>query len=112
MPWFAGVERSEINWGPTIDEKKCVGCGICLNCGKKVFDWVDGRSVVSRRDDCLVGCMTCANLCQARCITFPPLEELRRFYKEHHIWAEVKKAMIAEGKITAERPKRDAKSGG
>ena len=29
MPWFAGISRSEIDWGPTIDAKKCVGCGRC-----------------------------------------------------------------------------------
>jgi NAD-dependent dihydropyrimidine dehydrogenase PreA subunit len=99
MPWFAGVTRNEIDWGPTIDSTKCVGCSICLNCGKNVFDWQDGKSVVARRNDCVVGCMTCANLCQGRCITFPPLEELRRTYRKHHIWSKVKEAMIAEGKI-------------
>jgi Pyruvate/2-oxoacid:ferredoxin oxidoreductase delta subunit len=31
MPWFAGVSRKDIDWGPTIDAKKCVGCGVCLN---------------------------------------------------------------------------------
>jgi hypothetical protein len=54
MPWYAGVPRSEIDWGPTIDTKKCV-----------------------------------------------PSKELRRFYKEQHMWKLVKEAMIAEGKIPA-----------
>lgn len=63
MPWFAGVSRSEIDWGPTIDPKKCVSCGVCLNCGKSVFAWVDGKSSVESRGDCVVGCMTCGNLC-------------------------------------------------
>jgi len=44
MSWFAGVAREEIDWGPTIDPEKCVSCGLCLNCGKEVFDWVDGKS--------------------------------------------------------------------
>lgn len=101
MPWFAGVSRKDIDWGPTIDAKKCVGCGVCLNCGKNVFEWEDGKSVVARRNDCVVGCMTCANLCQGRCISFPPLEDLRRFYKDNRVWNQVKKAMIAEGKIPA-----------
>ena len=30
MPWFAGVTREEIDWGPKIDSKKCVSCGLCL----------------------------------------------------------------------------------
>jgi NAD-dependent dihydropyrimidine dehydrogenase PreA subunit len=101
MPWFAGVPRSEIDWGPTVDAKKCVGCGVCLNCGKNVFEWKDGKSVVARRDDCQVGCTTCANLCQGRCISFPTLEDLRRFYKDQRVWNQVKKSMIAEGKIPA-----------
>ncbi len=101
MPWFAGVSRKDIDWGPTIDAKKCVGCGVCLNCGKNVFEWEEEKSVVARRDDCVVGCMTCANLCQGRCISFPPLEDLHRFYKDNHVWNQVKKAMTAEGKIPA-----------
>jgi len=100
MPWFAGVPRNEIDWGPTIDANKCVGCGVCLNCGRSVFEWKDGKSVVVRRGDCVVGCSTCGNLCQGRCISFPPLGDLRRFYKENQVWKYVKEAMIAEGRIS------------
>ena len=32
---------------------------------------------------------------------FPPLQDLRRFYKEHGMWRDVKEAMIADGKIPA-----------
>ena len=102
MPWFAGVSRSEIDWGPTIEPKKCVSCGVCLNCGKGVFAWVDGKSSVKSRGDCVVGCMTCGNLCQGHAISFPPLDGLRTFYKGHRIWKQVKEAMIAEGKIPAD----------
>jgi len=101
MPWFAGVTRQEIDWGPTIDPKKCVSCGLCLNCGKDVFDWVEGKSAVARRDDCVVGCMTCGNLCQGRAISFPPPDDLRKSYRDHHVWTQVKEAMIAAGKIPA-----------
>ena len=102
MPWFAGVTRQEIDWGPTIDPKKCVSCGLCLNCGKDVFDWVDGRSTVARRDDCVVGCMTCGNLCQGSAISFPPLDDLRKAYRDNYVWKHVKEAMIAAGKIPAQ----------
>jgi NAD-dependent dihydropyrimidine dehydrogenase PreA subunit len=102
MPWFAGVARQEIDWGPTIDPKKCVSCGLCLNCGKHVFDWVGGKSTVARRDDCVVGCMTCGNLCQGHAITFPSLDELRKAYRDNHVWRHVKDAMIQAGKIPAE----------
>ncbi|MGO8684328.1 MAG: ferredoxin family protein [Thermoleophilia bacterium] len=99
MPWFAGVERREIEWGPTIDPQKCIGCGMCMNCGKKVFDWADGKAVVGRYYDCVTGCTSCANLCQGNAISFPPLADLRKFYRNHKIWPAVKDALIAEGKI-------------
>lgn len=101
MPWLAGIARSEIDWGPTIAAEKCVSCGLCLNCGKNVFGWVDGKSVVARRNDCVVGCMTCGNLCQGHAITFPPVDELRKAYRDKHVWKHVKAAMIEAGKIPA-----------
>jgi hypothetical protein len=57
---------------------------------------------VAARDDCVVGCMTCGNLCQGRAISFPPLDGLRRFYKEQRIRKQVREAMVADGKIPAE----------
>jgi NAD-dependent dihydropyrimidine dehydrogenase PreA subunit len=99
MPWFAGVARDEIEWHPTIDEEKCVRCGMCMNCGNKVFEWRDGRPVVSRPTACVVGCTTCANLCQGKAITFPPLEELRALYRQRKVWAAVKRRLIADGVI-------------
>jgi len=99
MPWFAGVDRKEINWGPTIDPDKCVSCGMCMNCGKKVFEWVDGKSIVARYDDCVTGCSTCMNLCLGNCISFPPLNELREFYKHRNIWTHVKKVLKEQGII-------------
>lgn len=101
MPWFAGVARSEIDWGPTLDPEKCVSCGICLNCGKDVFVWVDDKAVVARRDDCVVGCTTCANLCQGRAIAFPPLAGLRKTYRDRRIWQDVKDALVDTGAIVA-----------
>ena len=99
MPWFAGVDRKEINWGPTIDPEKCVSCGMCMNCGKKVFDWVEGKAVVARYGMCVTGCGTCMNLCLGDAITFPPLEDLRAFYKQKNIWTHVKRILKEEGII-------------
>ena len=42
MPWLAGYPREKVEWFPTIDESKCVSCGMCMNCGKKVYDWANG----------------------------------------------------------------------
>ncbi len=99
MSWLAGIPRENVNWGPTIDPEKCVSCGMCMNCGKNVFEWVDGKPVVVRYDQCVVGCTTCGNLCLSRAITFPDIEEVRCLYKEHKVWSRVKRKLIEEGKI-------------
>jgi len=101
MPWFAGVARDQINWEPTIDHEKCVRCGLCMNCGRKVYEWQGEAPVVARPRECVVGCTTCANLCRGRAISFPSLEELREFYREHRVWDAVKRALIEEGVIPA-----------
>jgi MinD superfamily P-loop ATPase len=75
-----------------------------MNCGKKVFAWEDGKSKVVNPTACVVGCTTCANLCQGQAISFPPLSELRAFYKEHKIWAKVKRAMEESGVIPRRSP--------
>ena len=104
MPWIAGYPREKVNWSPTIDESKCVRCGMCMNCGKSVFEWADGKPLVVRPLECVVGCSTCGNLCQGRAITFPDIEPLLDLYKENNIWAHVKRALIDAGKIPATSP--------
>jgi NAD-dependent dihydropyrimidine dehydrogenase PreA subunit len=99
MPWFAGIPRNDIDWHPTIDHARCVKCGMCMNCGKNVYDWTPDGPVVARPNECVVGCSTCANLCQGKCISFPSLEDLRQVYKQHGIWAKVKQVLKAEGKV-------------
>jgi NAD-dependent dihydropyrimidine dehydrogenase PreA subunit len=99
MPWLAGVDRKNLNWGPTIDADACVSCGMCMNCGKQVFDWVDGKAVVARYDMCVPGCSTCMNLCLGNAISFPPLAELREFYRINKVWSHVTKVLKNEGKL-------------
>ena len=106
MPWFAGVTREQINWEPTIDHEKCVRCGLCMNCGRKVYEWQEDAPVVARPRECVVGCTTCANLCRGRAISFPSLEELREFYREHRVWNAVKQALIEEGVLPPTRRAR------
>ena len=106
MPWFAGVERKEINWHPTIDKKSCVKCGMCMNCGKNVFGWdAEGKAVVLNPLACVVGCSTCANLCLGEAISFPPIEELRAFFSKNKIWTAVRRQLVQEGKIPAKHQK-------
>lgn len=104
MAWFAGVTRDEVDWGPHIDLEACVSCGMCMNCGKQVFDWNDGKPVVVRYSHCVVGCTTCGNLCLSAAITFPPLDDLRAQYKRLKVWSKVKRELVADGKIPKGHP--------
>ncbi|MEO0107763.1 MAG: ferredoxin family protein [candidate division WOR-3 bacterium] len=101
MPWLAGIPRREVEWFPTIDRQRCVKCGMCMNCGRSVYEWTDEGPVVARPYDCVVGCSTCANLCQGMCITFQPVESVRELYRKHGVWKKVKDALRAEGKLGA-----------
>ena len=108
MPWITGYPREKVDWAPTIDDAKCVRCGMCMNCGKSVFEWVDGQPRVAQPTQCVVGCSTCGNLCQGRAITFPDVEPLLDLYKKHNIWQHVKNALIEAGKIPARAIWREA----
>jgi len=111
MPWFAGVPREKINWSPTIDSQKCLKCGICMNCGRGVFQWGDDEKPhVVNPNDCVAGCSTCANLCLGNAIQFPPIEELRTFYRKNKVWSAVKKELIEIGKIPSKGGKIELES--
>lgn len=100
MAWLVGYPREKVEWYPTIDPKKCVKCGMCMNCGKQVYDWTDDGPIVARPYSCVVGCNSCANLCQGKAIHFPDIELLRKLYLKEGIWKKVKQQLIEEGKIT------------
>ena len=82
MPWLAGYLREKVGWYPTIDLKKCLKCGICLSCGKKVFEWTKDGPSVAKPYNCVVGCTTCANLCMGNAISFQNIEDMRALYKK------------------------------
>jgi len=68
-----GVNRACIDWHPKIDETKCIGCGLCATtCGRKVykFDYENRKSKVVNPTNCMVACITCANLCPVGAISF------------------------------------------
>ena len=75
-----GIVRGKINWNPTVDEGRCIGCGACVtSCGRGVykFDYARKKSKVANPDNCLVGCQTCANLCPAKAISFAEGDKTR-----------------------------------
>lgn len=99
MAWLTGYPRKDVNWFPTIDREKCVKCGMCMNCGKNVYEWTEEGSKVARPFDCVVGCTTCGNLCLGKAISFPDNSSLRELYKKEGIWGKVKKQLETEGKL-------------
>lgn len=101
MPWLIGFPRERVPWGPTIDPQRCTGCGVCLNCGKDVYEWGEDYPVVARPLDCVLRCSTCANLCPEGAISFPDVAELRRLYREQGIWANLIEAAKREGRMPA-----------
>jgi NAD-dependent dihydropyrimidine dehydrogenase PreA subunit len=99
MPWLVGYPRDKIPWYPTVDQSKCIGCGVCLNCGRNVFAWQGGKPLVARPYECVIGCTTCANLCPAWAISFPDIESVRAIYKREGIWEKIRQALKQEGRI-------------
>lgn len=81
-----GIKRSEIDWHPTVDEKKCTGCGLCVvTCGEKRnvfgFDRESRKAVVMSPKNCMVGCINCMVGCLWNAISFPneqPVKDMTR----------------------------------
>lgn len=103
MPWLVDYPREQVNWFPTLDPEKCVQCGMCMNCGRGVYAWGQDGPVVAHPYQCIVGCSTCGNLCLGRAISFPDPAGVRELYKKEKLYAKVKQALVAEGKIPAPR---------
>ena len=99
MAWLTGYPRGQIPWYPTVDPEKCVRCGMCMNCGKNVYDWTPEGARVARPYSCVVGCTTCANLCLGDAISFPDVQIVRDIYTREGIWSKVKKQLREEGRL-------------
>lgn len=88
-PWH-GIPRKQINWHPTVDEDKCIGCATCVTgCNRLVYryDFEKEKAIVYDPLNCLVGCTTCHNTCPVDAISFPPFEivfALEKRVDEHH----------------------------
>ena len=100
QPWH-GVPRDEINWHPSVDEDLCTGCGLCVTgCGRGVFayDYERQKAVVVEPLHCMVGCVTCANVCLDGAITFSPLQQLHKLIRARKVLVRVKKQELPEGR--------------
>lgn len=104
MPWLVEYPRENVDWYPALDPEKCVQCGMCMNCGRGVYAWEADGPRVANPYQCIVGCSTCGNLCLGRALSFPNPAEVRELYKREKIYAKVKRALVAEGKIPGQAP--------
>ena len=85
MKEWRGIPREEIDWCPTIDVAKCIGCRACVEfCPNDVldFDEAAGKAQVKNPFDCVVECRACAKICPVDAIAFPDEEEFSLFIKE------------------------------
>ncbi len=94
---FHGIDRDKIDWHPTINESKCIGCGMCTtSCGRGVykFDYENKKSKVANPNNCLVACQTCANLCPMKAISFAEEDKTRekaqKIIKDNNILPKIK----------------------
>ncbi len=86
-PW-RGIPRELIQWNPRIEEEIRIGCGMCVTgCGRMVykFNFEKKKPVVVNPLNCMVACVTCANACPSRAISFPPLSYVHRLIKENDL---------------------------
>lgn len=95
-----GINRSELEWFPTIDYNKCDGCGLCiLTCGNDVFRWIKAEEIpkVSNPMKCVVGCTTCSRVCPEDAISFPsdPKIFVRNVITHYKIFPKVKEELNA-----------------
>lgn len=76
---FMGVDRSKIDWKPTIDYSKCNFCMECDKfCPHQVFEVHENEEiklVVKNPDNCVVFCRACSKTCGLDAITFPAKNE-------------------------------------
>jgi len=96
-----GIERKKIDWYPVIDESKCIGCGMCAtSCGRGVykFDYENRKSKVANPNNCMVACITCANLCPVGAISFveagdTPRGKAQKIVKDFQLLLKVKEEL-------------------
>ncbi|MEM3543215.1 MAG: metalloregulator ArsR/SmtB family transcription factor [archaeon] len=93
---WKGIDREEINWHPTIDESKCMGCGMCVtSCGRNVFDYDTNKkkAIVARPNNCMVGCTSCEVWCIFNAISFPDKRYVKDLIKKRGVLKIVRKEL-------------------
>jgi NAD-dependent dihydropyrimidine dehydrogenase PreA subunit len=80
---FEGIPRNKIPWTPTIDYKKCVSCGKCVDfCHTQAFGFEEKegekKTVVKNVNACVVFCRGCEAICPAGAISHPSEEKTQK----------------------------------
>ncbi|BBE42432.1 Ferredoxin [Conexivisphaera calida] len=101
-----GIARDCVDWHPTVDESRCVGCGLCVvTCSEKRnvfgFDLKNRNAVVISPNNCMVGCDNCRAACLWNAISFPDPSQLR----------ELVDSLVSDGAIRDELEGRLASGG-
>ena len=78
-----GIPRSTIPWHPTIDYKKCITCGKCVDyctLGTYALEEENGKkkAVVKNPYHCVVLCKGCDDICPTGAIKHPEEKETRK----------------------------------
>jgi len=92
-----GIPRKKVKWHPSVDESKCIGCGMCvLGCGRNVydFDFKRNKTVVKNPFNCMVGCTTCQVTCLQNAISFPEKDYVRKIIKKNNLILKSKKELL------------------
>lgn len=93
---WKGIDRTEIEWNPTVNLEKCIGCGMCItSCGRGVFgyDTENNKAVVENPYQCMVGCSSCESWCPQDAISFPD-RQYRDLIKEHGLVVQARKQLM------------------
>jgi len=79
--WF-GIPREQIDWFPTINYEKCIGCMTCVKkCTHGVYTEEKGKPKVVAPKNCVVGCTGCESVCPKGAISHQPKEYLQKLVK-------------------------------
>jgi NAD-dependent dihydropyrimidine dehydrogenase PreA subunit len=75
------LPRNKIGWHPSIDQKACKQCKVCLNfCPKGVYsEKADGSIVVTNPYECVMLCTGCEGRCPEEAISFPDKKDFQKY---------------------------------